>query len=213
MLNWNTTVDYPTLRFQVISNVEGVKPNAYLDSKGIPTIGIGFNLRIPSVFAAVMNALGISQADPAYGTIQSLVQQSWSSAVTLDAALNGVLAARARSSNGAITPMTFTLTPAQTQQVFNVIVPQYESVVNSRVPGIPNSAERVALVSLAFNSPSLIGSNLVAAINSDNRAAAWYEIRYNSNSNSGAAASGVAKRRYYESQVFGLFDTSNSNPD
>ena len=211
MLNWNTTVNYSALLFQVIANVEGVKPRAYLDTKGIPTIGIGFNLRIPSVFDAVMASLSINKGDPAYGMIQSLVRQPWSGAASLDAALDAVMATRAQSSNGAISLTTFTLTQTQMQQVFNTVVSTiFEPIVDSKVPGVPDSAERAALISLAFNNPSLIGNNLISAINSSNRAAAWFEIRYNSNLNGGP---GGAKRRYYESQVFGLFDANNPNPD
>src|SRR5581483_9237127 len=37
--------------------------------------------------------------------------------------------------------------------------------------------------------------------------------RYRSNGNAGPGANGLAKRRYYESQVLGLFDSNNPNPD
>lgn len=111
-LNWNTFVNYPSLRFQVISNIEKLVTNAYLDTNqnNIPSIGIGFNLREPLVFDAVMNAMGISNRDPAYQQIKGLVQQNWSSAISLDAALNQVMAQRAQASNGAITLTTFTIT-------------------------------------------------------------------------------------------------------
>jgi Ca2+-binding RTX toxin-like protein len=68
------------------------------------------------------------------------------------------------------------------------------------------SKERAALVSLAYNSSALLGSGLKAALGNGNpelanRAEAWYEIRYRSNSD-GAHAT----RRYSESKLFGLYD-------
>ena len=80
------------------------------------------------------------------------------------------------------------------------------------------SRERAVLVSLAYNGGTwnsktgkgLLGPKLMDAIRDDNRADAWYEIRYGSNGN---AIDGIAKRRYYESTLFGLYDegTTASN--
>ena len=81
-----------------------------------------------------------------------------------------------------------------------------------RIPGIPQSAERVALFSLAYNSVAgrshLIGPSLIADINRGDRAEAWFEIRYRSN-----ADQVQAKRRYYESQVFGLYEAQTQDPE
>ena len=66
---------------------------------------------------------------------------------------------------------------------------------------IPESKERLVLVSLSYN--GVLGPSLAAAIKADNRAEAWYEIRYGSN---GDNLPGLAKRHYYESEVFGLYD-------
>jgi Ca2+-binding RTX toxin-like protein len=87
------------------------------------------------------------------------------------------------------------------------------------------SKELIALTSLAYNSPSLIGTGLATAIVDGNRAEAWFEIRYRSNLLAGKQIlglplteeeqqqvnqnidDGLAKRRYYESQVFGLYNS------
>ena len=84
--------------------------------------------------------------------------------------------------------------------------------------GIPPSQERTALVSLAYNSkvdpvtgiPTTLGSKLKAAVQNNDRAEAWYEIRYDTNKNALSAspprdASGLAKRRYFEADTFGLY--------
>ena len=80
------------------------------------------------------------------------------------------------------------------------------------MPQLPYSTERAALLSPTYN--NLIGFNgngtvksraLRNAIVTDDRAEAWYQIRYYSNGNN---LPGIARRRYEESQIFGLF----SNP-
>lgn len=57
-----------------------------------------------------------------------------------------------------------------------------------------------------FDTKALVGNGLLTALSEGNRAEAWYEIRYNSN---GDKLAGIAKRRYAEAQVFGLYDDEN----
>ncbi|MEJ2267450.1 MAG: hypothetical protein P8X70_00005, partial [Nanoarchaeota archaeon] len=85
-----------------------------------------------------------------------------------------------------------------------------EEFIESRIDSLTyasmvGSKELAALASLAYNSHSLIGEHLVSALNDGDRAKAWYEIRYNSNGGN-SASRGIAKRRYIESSVFGLYD-------
>ncbi len=70
------------------------------------------------------------------------------------------------------------------------------------------SRERAALASLAYNNASaLLGPKLRAAIQADDRAEAWYQIRYVSNG--GASQSpGIANRRIVESNRFSLYNNS-----
>ena len=90
---------------------------------------------------------------------------------------------------------------------------------------IGDSLERIALMSLFYNSNggvaninttgvkhnNIIGPALLTALQTGNRAEAWYEICYDTNPNSLAAhppadAQGIANRRYKESDEFGLYD-------
>ncbi|WP_038025667.1 hypothetical protein [Synechococcus sp. PCC 7336] len=81
----------------------------------------------------------------------------------------------------------------------------------SAFSGISNSLERAALVSLAFNAQTtLTGQGLPAAFTNGDRAEAFYEIRYNTNP---SLDLGEARRRYIESEVFGLYAVSNPDPD
>jgi GH24 family phage-related lysozyme (muramidase) len=97
-----------------------------------------------------------------------------------------------------------------------------------------DSPEYEALMSMFYNSTptysktsgqivkdNLIGPKLLNALATGNRAEAWYQIRYQTNSagwneiNQGLTpnalgGAGLAKRRYIESQMFGLYDNPNS---
>lgn len=66
-----------------------------------------------------------------------------------------------------------------------------------------NTEEGVALFSLYYNTPKFIGKGLQTALEENNRFRAWFEIRYRSN---GGKSKGIAKRRFAESNIFGLFD-------
>ncbi len=119
---------------------------------------------------------------------------------------------------------------AQMEATFNLIKGTYENeldgwLLDTQKPTnaqlgealtqLPYSTERAALLSLTYN--NLIGFNgngtvksptLRNAILTGDRAEAWYQIRYYSNGN---ALRGIARRRYEESQIFGLFNNP-SNP-
>lgn len=67
MLNWNNlgtglftnNTDYFDFAFSLVSQLEGSDPRPYLDTLGIPTIGVGFNLRVDPVREAVINGMGV----------------------------------------------------------------------------------------------------------------------------------------------------------
>ena len=75
------------------------------------------------------------------------------------------------------------------------------------IADIPQSNEREALMSLFYNGGEKYFLNhgnpnkLSQALQADNRAAAWFEIRYRSAANGG----GIVARRYVDSQLFGLY--------
>ncbi|HVK54292.1 MAG TPA: hypothetical protein VM532_04595, partial [Burkholderiales bacterium] len=70
-----------------------------------------------------------------------------------------------------------------------------------------DTAEYKALMSLYFNAETLIGEGLLRALEHGNRAEAWFEIRFRSNIEK---EPGIAKRRYYESQVFGVYEPTTN---
>lgn len=66
----------------------------------------------------------------------------------------------------------------------------------------------VAIASMAYNVPGSIGPGLTRALQNNDRAEAWFEIRYNTNSadQSASIRGGIANRRYRESDQFGLYN-------
>ena len=77
---------------------------------------------------------------------------------------------------------------------------------NQLFQALQNTTEMAVLLDMAYNGGAgLIGRKLTNALWNDNRAEAWFEIRYNSN-NGDSRGPGIAKRRFLESEMFGLYD-------
>ena len=205
----------------------------YLDTTGNSSVGIGFNLRgNPDVRDEVFrrmeidpNASGLSAAQQAaelgyLNQLNAAASGSYTSTAAVKKAFDDIMAARANNPLFAgisrITSLTtFTMTDPQMQAVFPVAALQAEIKVDAWLAGILPSNERIALVSLAYN--NLIGVNangtfksptLRQAIIDDNRAEAWYQIRYASNGGLSRITSGegIANRRIAESNLFSLYD-------
>ncbi|MDZ7656240.1 MAG: hypothetical protein U0997_09870 [Sulfurimicrobium sp.] len=105
-----------------------------------------------------------------------------------------------------------TLTTGEAKLLLQQTYPKYESPANEL--GMLSSWERVALVSITYNrGEAAVRSKMVEfynAIQNGNRAEAWFQIRYNSQTPNPLFANGIAKRRYYESEIFGLTDNPGS---
>ena len=88
-----------------------------------------------------------------------------------------------------------------------------ETPLNTRLGFVmPESNERAALMSMFYNGgPGIIGPKLLNALQGDDRAEAWYQIRYGSNADGDSSGSGLANRRYAESDKFGLYDGPDQN--
>ncbi len=187
---------------------------------GNPSIGVGFNLRDSTVNQnAVFDVLGINTgalagyAEAGYVTeLRTVLNQASSGNTSLRNELNLIMDRRFNDPNvplvnGQPKLQEFRFDSVdQIKSVFNLIAMDFENTVSNDFPDFPNSNERLVLFSLAYNERRgnrLLGSALTRAINIDgNRAEAWYEIRYNSNLGD---VGGVARRRYFESDTFGLY--------
>lgn len=232
-LFWHETSDsddYNFIRYNTLVNVEegGVpKISPYIDTKNIPTIGVGFNLRENFAIIAdfIMYPDGhppspVSGDDAYRAQLLSIVNSTWNQENLGDkiSSLNQVM--YDRSVDTGIDYInkreSFTLNDdgllaalfdkTEVELIFEELAPHYEDVVDSWLSSVPESTERAVLFSLAWNqqnSSPLLGPKLKAAIEAGNRAEAWYEIRYQSN---GDQLGGIAKRRYYESEKFNLYE-------
>lgn len=94
---------------------------------------------------------------------------------------------------------------AAASTLLGFVVSSFETQLDNRLGyTMPESKERAALVSMVYNGGAgIIGPKLTAAIANDNRAEAWFEIRYNSN-----ADRSHASRRYTESNMFNLYNSA-----
>ena len=92
------------------------------------------------------------------------------------------------------------LSGGEVRRLFDFTAQEAENVVNAKLKGtrIPEH-QRLALVSLAFNNPSLLGPKLVAAVKAGDTSAALNEILHNSNRKK---VKGLGTRRYHEAYVF-----------
>jgi len=206
---FSATIDKPSYdadRYRIILQLEvpnGItSKTAYLDGKLIPTIGVGFNIReqaAPILTTLLRKILNRDPTTAETSAITKVANGTFSSNAQLQNALDAAL--RQITGNN-----TSTFSFANDQEIvdtFALIAFQIERRVNDWLTGIPNTRERIALLSLAYNNvvgPKQSPSLRQALIDGD-RATAWYEIRYNSN---GDQDVGHARRRFYESSLFGL---------
>jgi Ca2+-binding RTX toxin-like protein len=209
MINFNelNNADYATARFEILFLTEGSEALPYLDTHvpKHPTIGIGFDLTVDSSLKAVLDVLvGTDFPDGMRDELKTVIKAGYTDDDVLRTAINNKMAEF--HNVDATIPDTLAFasdTDPQIKTVLNTLVEEYENRVNRWLAGIPNSSERVALLSLAYNGG--LGANLKAYIDSGDRAEAWYEIRYQTNGGPIDSRPAVANRRYVESESFGLF--------
>jgi len=210
--------DYENLRFELLNQLETSNDinsllNPILDSVGIPTIGIGLNLRDSNSQSIVFETFGIDPENPVDAPFAEQLIEVIESPFEdgqedeLQVALDAVMSERAEVLENDRTTFAFS-DRNEAIEAFNERVDSVdELIIDTTVPGISNSLERATLVSLAFNGGTgLVGPNLRAAIASGDRAEAWYEIRYNSGIS-------LLSRRFVESEIFGLYDDSSPSSD
>ena len=92
------------------------------------------------------------------------------------------------------------ITEAQGRKLFDAAVGEAESVIDNRLKGVDlNHQQRLALVSMAYNSPKLIGEKLVGYLKAGLMEEAVNEILFKSNR---TRMLGLYNRRYEEALTF-----------
>jgi len=246
MINWTTIArtEYENQRYSFLLRTEegGVPKLApYNDPVDLVTIGVGFNIESAvAVRNEVFQTFGLIRNNPALSTtpvtpgqpspqqienayIDQLIAAIGAMANDDPSALNTIMSTRANDARlDALGPRRSTFAFVDEPEVratFDRLMTNiYEPKVNNWLSGIPDSRERTALVSLAWNqndNSPLLGKGLKAAIENGDRAEAWYEIRYNSNSAGQPSniRNGIAKRRYFEADTFGPYNDTAANND
>ncbi|NLN00180.1 MAG: hypothetical protein GX170_09215, partial [Campylobacteraceae bacterium] len=165
------------------------------------------------------NEAATNALEAVYNTINSALQTNTSTASmqsAIDNALSSLQSNSVLNNYKSSFHTTCEITNDESKTLFEAIADQYiRKVENDFLNTITgseklvisqNSNEYAALFSLAYNNANLLlGDGLKHAIQYGNRAEAWFQIRYQSN-----ADSVQAKRRYAESEVFGLYANPNN---
>src|SRR3989442_4460812 len=196
MLNYVslTQQQYVDLLVNLISSAEGFKPTVYQRGNDNTTIGYGYTF------------------------VRSNNLQLWQNAgITLTAdeitLLQSIDAAQTRSQKNSLA-LQFTRSISQTEanNLLRQTYPEFEGPANTLL--MPASPERAAFVAITYNrGEGNVNSRMqdfFTAIRNQNRAEAWFELRYNSWGIDVSVEAGLRAARLVESQIFGLYDNPAS---
>jgi|GEM_PF-2727634 len=188
-----TTQQYVDAVVNLISITEGHIQTVTNIGDGKATIGYGYTFnRDDNV--ALWQAAGIT-----------LTVNQWAQLQQIDAASSTQKTSLALG-------FSRTLTHAEANALLEQTYQKYESPANEL--GMPESWERAALVSITYNrgEPAVHSKmqDFYNAVLTGNRAEAWFEIRYDSQTSNPDYVNGIAKRRYYEAETFSLYDDQNN---
>ncbi len=209
--------NYDDVLFDFIVASEGDVPRVYSDHRGIPTLGLGYALLVDTPgwppresLDADLAAIGIALT-PADRSRLTDVGQALSRN-DAPAAKDLVAPWRPGEDSAARNSFSFLITRDQSKALFALLRPDYEAVLRQKLGAevydeLAGSREMVALFSLAYNSPGLIGPGLAAALRSGARESAWFEIRFRSNRE---RHHGLQNRRDHEAALFGLTNVTTS---
>lgn len=184
-----TQTEYEDLVGDLIKITERLHARSQDIGDGRATIGYGYTLN-RSNNVAIWQASGID-----------LTEGQWRQLAAVDAAAPGD-----RTRLG----LQFdpTLTAAEGDQLLAASMPEYERPIAGL--NLPRSQERAALVSLVYNrGAGAYNSDMQPfrdAVEGGDRAEAWFEMRYNAWGSNATYEAGLRKRRYMESELFGLYD-------
>ena len=209
--------NYDDVLFEFIVASEGDVPRVYSDHRGIPTLGLGYALLVDApgwppreTLDADLAAIGIALTPADRSRITAVGQAL--SRKDVAAARNLVSPWTPGEDSAARNGFSFLITRDQSKSLFALLRPDYEAVLRQKLGAdvcdeLAGSREMVALFSLAYNSPGLIGPGLTAALRSGARETAWFEIRFRSNRE---RHHGLQNRRDHEAAFFGLTNATTT---
>jgi len=197
----------------------------YSDSKGVPTLGIGYALTNDKGKSREMQEIKSHMKDTLSPEKYQAVD--WHQLDTLLKKLPNHLkldslsdSQKAQKTRDAIATYKdkagsheLHLTTDEEKTLLGKTLPEFETRLDDRLGKdahniLPLSEERIAVISQQYRLGSSGTPSLIHTIKEDNRAEAWYEIRYGSN---GDALKGNASRVVEESNLFKLYDKTPSH--
>lgn len=223
-INERNATDFKNELGSTLKKAEGFREKLYYDGKNIATIGCGFNVTLKDILKKVCDE------------IYSEPKMSEEEFTGLLNAINGVKAKTKENLRSKVSEYIdsiktkdgkstkfgkFELDDDQIINILPEVVEIFRDGLNKKLAYTPistqekkiddnsiGSNEYIALMSMTYNNPSLVGNGLKAHLRARNRFGAWYEIRYKSNADNDI---GIAKRRFIESNEFGLYEDADNN--
>ncbi len=222
------TETYRNGRFEFFKKVEGFVPRVYTDEEGLPTLGIGHKLLVEQKGALIVKpgwlkelqiaGMDVKEVDPAASTrilaeIAGALNRHTKDSVQEAQAIIPPLSKNEVSQALNVSGLPL-ITENQGLLLFDKVIEPYRiplarKLGPSLVKHLDGSHEMIALLSLAYVSPTLIGPGLVRSLMNNDRAETWFQIRYYSNRENSLR---LAKRRYYEAFTFNLYDHPGPPP-
>lgn len=228
-----TKEQYDLARYELILLLEEggrEEVHVYNDGAGLATIGVGFNLHEEVILNSVLEhgfsiTDGLERANyiaafesvlndivgKSNSEMQAALDEKWKE-LTGDEDAEFSFMYEAGGSDDLARQNIRNTFDAIADEVFEPVLANRLSAEGvTAYSGNTYSTERLALISLEYNNGNaLIRSGLKTALRNNDRFEVWYQIRYRSNG--GGNQDGIAKRRYLEAELFGLF-TSATPPD
>ena len=207
-----------------LEKTEGFRHYLYYDIKKLATIGCGFNVTLKEILKKVCDEIysepKMSEEEFAglLNTINGVNVKTNENLVSqVSEYLDGIKTEDKKSTKFG----KFELSNDQIIDILPEVVEIFRDGLNKKLAYTSigpqeskidkysiGSKEYIALMSMTYNNPSLVGNGLKAYLRAKNRFGAWYEIRYKSNADNEI---GIAKRRFAESNEFGLFESNANN--
>ncbi len=204
-----TTGNFDDVTYDFIVDWEGNRNDFYSDSIGIPTVGVGTALIIKNGSAYEVR----SDLDTLFTDVHSFSQSEHDKLDDIVSLLNSGDVAGASDElvvakgNGLFNQITDTGTTTLYNRSLDSVLSTVEATHGQNwldiQTSLAGSKELKALYSLAYNSPSLIGSGLIDALVDGDRARAWAEMLYH---HQNTDIEGLMSRREAEADLFGLLD-------
>ncbi|MFC5526429.1 calcium-binding protein, partial [Rhodanobacter ginsengisoli] len=204
---------------------EGDSLKAYPDGNGAATVGVGFLLKgKPISEKDYLAELNIRFGSANYSAIVKALDGSYRTTKVNGITTTGyakLQAALTTANGGSPLPsltdaevkdlwkeIVLTKSSSGEYETFNRLISKSKYQIDSA--NLLNSTEGVALFSLSYNGLLAKSPTLLSDLNqySFNRPDAWFQIRYGSNP---SYSGGVAARRYAESQLFGLYASTDQS--